>query len=350
MAKVVKKNKKNIKNNKNLNNEKFSFDNEIVIGVTKIPETKKVEKNSKDLKKKNNKTKVQKEKTVKEKKAEKRKENIKKTKAVKVKNNVKQVKNEEKIEKEYKKVKNKRPLNMKLIKYIIIAILFVILIICAMFSPLFNIKTILTEGNETITEEKIISLSQIKTEENIFKINKGKTEKLIKENPYIESVQIDRKLPSTVILKIEERKPAYILELAGNYVYLDKQGYILQISQEKLELPILQGAETIAENLVEGNRLIKEDLEKLSLVLKIMEAAQINQIDNLITRIDMENKEDFKLIFETEAKTAYIGDTTNLITKIPTIKLILEEEQGKAGEIFVNMDLNSEYPIFRQSV
>lgn len=339
--------KKIVKKNKNQNNEKFSFDNEIVIGVTKIEKTKNVKKKNKtDAKKKNN-NKVRKENNEKNKKN--KQANVKK-KIEKNKISKNKIKEDNNIDNEYKKVKNKRKLNVKLIKYLIIAILFIILIICAMFSPLFNIKNIIVEQNEKISKEEIISLSQIKTEENIFKLSKNKIEKQIKQNPYIESVKIERRLPSTLVIKIEERKPTYLLEFAGSYVYLSKQGYILEINEEKLELPIIQGAETSAESFSQGNRLIKEDLEKLSIVLKIMEVAQVNEIENLITRIDIENEKDIKLIFETEGKTAYIGDATNLITKIPTIKLILEDAKGKEGEILVNMDLNNEYPIFRQSV
>lgn len=364
--KVVKKSKKNIKNE---SNEKFSFDNEIVIGVTKMPETKKVEKKNKtdlkkhknDIKKKNN-NKVKKEnvQNIENNKNIKKKKQVNTNKVVKN-NNIQSKKNQSKeiqnkikeeniIDREYKKVKNKRKLNTKLIKYIFIVILFIVLVICAMFSPLFNIKNIIIEENEKISKEEIISLSKLQVEENIFKLSKNKIEKQIKQNPYIESIKIERKLPSTVVIKVEERKQAYLLEYAGSYVYIDKQGYMLEINTEKLELPIIQGAETLPETFIEGNRLINEDLEKLEMVYKIMEVAQVNQIANLITRIDIEDEKDLKLIFETEGKTAYIGDITNLITKIPTIKLILEEEKGKTGEIFVNMDLNNEYPMFRQSV
>ena len=99
-----------------------------------------------------------------------------------------------------------------------------------------------------------------------------------------------------------------------------------------------------------GKRLQTEDLEKLPILAKVMELAQTNEIESLITRIDIADKENIKLIFETEEKIAYIGDGSNLITKILNIKVILEKEQGKAGEIFVNMDLNKEDPMFRERV
>ena len=238
----------------------------------------------------------------------------------------------------------------KIIKFGAIASLLIMIIICAMFSPLFKIKTIEVEGNKIVTDNEIISLSQIQLENNLFKFSKNKTIKQIKENAYIEDVNITRKLPSTVNIKIEERKPAYLIEYAGSYVYIDIKGYMLQISEEKIELPILQGAVTNTEDFAVGNRLCSEDLEKLSVAYKIIELSRDNEINSLITGIDIENKLNYKLIFEKEQKTAYLGDKTNLNTKILMIKSILEKEQGKAGDILVNMDLNNENPIFRERV
>ena len=346
-----KKNKKNVKENKEKNNELFSFDNEIVIGVTKKQEPKKqVEKNSKN---KNAKKKNAKNKNIKKKEPSKvvPKEQVKKnqTKKSSSKNNNKKQIPKELTKEQEKRNKKKRKI-VGIIKYGVLAVLFITLIICAMFSPLFNIKTIEVEGNEIISVNEIISLSQIQIDENTFKLNKRKIIKQIKENAYIDEVVITRKLPSNIIIKIEERKPAYLLEYAGSYIYLDKQGYMLEINTEKLELPILQGAATETSDFVVGNRVCTEDLEKLSSLIRIMEIAKLNEISSLITRIDIENKQNIKLIFETKDKIAYLGDGTNLINKIPLVKKILEENESKAGEIFVNMDLNKENPIFRERV
>lgn len=336
-----KKDKKKIDENKEKNNELFSFDNEIVIGVTKKQEPKKqVEKKSKNnnVKKKNPSKKIAKTQV-----------NNKTNKKSSSKNNNKnQVKRT--VGKDTKNLSKKKRKITHIIKYGTLTILFISVVLCAMFSPLFNIKVIDVEGNEQISKNEIISLSQIQIGENTFKLSKNKIINQIKENAYIDEVIIKRKLPSNIVITIEERKPAYLLEYANGYIYLDKQGYMLEINSEKLDLPILQGASTETSNFVVGNRLCMEDLEILSTLIKVMELAKVNELSSLITRIDIENKQNIKLIFETKDKIAYLGDGTNLIDKIPLIKKILEDNESKAGEIFVNMDLNKENPIFRERV
>ena len=340
MAKISNE-KKKVKNKNKVNHKKtleeneielgkdlFSFDDEMVIGVNKKREEntpKKKKNNTKNNSKKN-----------------KKKKNNKKAKNKKT----KRMLTDEEIEIQ----RIKRMKKLKIAKYLMLIALFITLIVVTMFSPLFNIKSIVVTGNNKITQNEIISLSQVQLEENTYKINKYKVKQRIKENAYIEDVTIKRKLPSELQISIVERQVAFMIEYGASFVYIDNQGYILEISENKLELPILQGIQTESAQFEAGKRLENEDLQKMNTVLKIMEIAKNNDISNIITRIDIEDEENYKIIFETKEKTAYLGDNSNLNTKILTIKAILEKNEGIAGEIFVNMDLNTNYPIFRERV
>lgn len=312
--------------------DKFCFDNEIIIGVTRKQEPAKNKKEKKKVEKTKNKG------------TTKRKQS-KKANKKSIAKNTKNIAPEQQ-----EKIMQKRKKKQKAIKWILILALLIVAILCAMFSPLFNIKKIEVQGNEIISKNEIISLSQIQLEENTFKLNKSQIKKQIKENAYIQSVIIVRNLPSEIVIKVEERKPAYLLEYAGSYVVIDKQGYMLEIKNEKMNLPVIQGAVTSTEEFKVGNRLCTEDLEKLAEILRIVEIAQVNDIYTIITGIDIENAENIKLIFESEDKVAYLGDSSNMNTKILMIKSIIEKEKGNPGEIFLNFDLNKKNPIFRERV
>lgn len=317
-----KKKTNNSKTNKNEKEQLFDFNNEIVIGISKQEETK------------NN---------------PKKKVNSKKKKAKKRTNTKKQ--NKKPISKKEEQIKKqKRIKSFRIIKYTFLLVLILTAIIATMTSPLFNIKKITVVGNEKITSDEIISLSQINIEENTYKTNMKKAKSKILENPYIKNVEIKRKLPSNVEIIVQERKTTFMIEYGNSYVYINNQGYMLEVSTEKLEVPILQGAETITEDFIPGNRLCAEDLEKMSTVIKIMEISTSNEISSLVTRIDIQSSQNYKILFETEQKVAYIGDASDLNTKILNIKSILERESGIRGEIFVNMDLKTNDATFRQTV
>lgn len=359
--------KKKVDKVKTEQNDKFSFDNEIVIGVTRKEEPKKqvAKKKSNNKNNKKNNTKKSNNKKIYNAKNKNSNSDImnstnNKTNNIKAKNINKKKASKKTIAKkpinnnitpeQQEKIIKKRNRNKRIIKISLLFILFVIVILCAMFSPLFNIKAIEVNGNKIVTKNEIISLSKIQIEENSFKLSKSKIKKQIKENAYIQDVKITKKLPSTILIEIEEREPAYLLEYAGSYVVIDKQGYMLEIKTEKISLPVIQGEVTETSNFMVGNRLCTEDLERLAIISKIIELAKVNDIYTIITGIDISNKENIKLIFETEAKVAYLGDSTNMNTKILMIKSILEKEEGKPGEIFLNFDLNKKNPIFRERV
>lgn len=250
-----------------------------------------------------------------------------------------------------KKRKRKNPI-LFLIKWTSVILLLIGTIIFILTTPMFNIKNINISGIEHLTEEQVISLSELNKNENLFKNSKSKITSNIKQNPYVESVIIKRKLPDTIDIQIKERKRSYMLKFVNGYVYIDTQGYILEILEEKLKLPIISGYKTEEDKISEGNRLITEDLENLNNVLKITNSLEeIDVAKEIITNIDISNKEDYTVYLESEKKTIHFGDASNLSNKILYVKAMIDSEKDIEGEIFVNGDLNNKFrPFFREKV
>lgn len=223
-------------------------------------------------------------------------------------------------------------------------------IVFALLSPMFNIQNIEVVGNKHVSKEELVSLSGIKIDDNIFKVKNIKTGENIRQNAYVNEVKIHKILPNKIQIEITERQPSYMLEYGNGYVYINNQGYMLEISSIKKELPILIGATTSKEDYKEGNRLNEEDLIKLGTVIKVMNAAQTNEIAKLITKIDISNSNNYVLYFETERKVAYLGDCSNLETRMLFLVGILNKEKENPGEIFINMNLNKDDAYFRESV
>ena len=235
----------------------------------------------------------------------------------------------------------------KKIKIFLILILLIIAIIFVLSSSLFNIKSINVLNNNILSNEDIISLSNINIGQNIFKINKNASIDHLKENAYIEEVNISRKLPNTLEINIKERKRKYMLQFADSYVYINNQGYMLELSTEKLDLPIITGFKTDLSNVKPGERLEVDDLKKLDMVIKIVETANVNNIGNLITKVEVSDEKNYVVELGTENKRAYLGDCSNLNTRMLNLQTIVEQEKGNAGTAYINMDLNVGKAYFR---
>lgn len=156
-------------------------------------------------------------------------------------------------------------------------------------------------------------------------------------------------MPNKINIVVEERYTTYMLEYGNSYVYINNQGYILEISEQKLQVPIIIGTVTKEDELVAGKRLCQEDLEKLEVVLKIMESANSNGIGETITKIDISNSQNYKLILEGEEKIVHLGDATDISDRMIMLKAILEKEKGNAGEILQDVSDKTKY-IFRENV
>lgn len=319
---------KKAKNNNYKRNEPINLDNEIIIGLPNLDKriyqdkdiTKKCNPNKKDISKNNN---------------------------MKTGRKNKKVKKRRKLSE--KQVK-RRKFILKIIKWISLSLIIIGIIICIMLSPIFNIKNINVKNNITISYEQIVSLSGVKINDNTFKYSKNNIKDNIKENAYIEDVKVKRLLPDVLEIEVKERTAKLMLLFGNAYVYINSQGYILEISDQNINLPIIKGYKTEEKDIIEGKRLCNEDLEKLSVLLKIIELAQSEQILDKITGIDIDDDNDYKIIMEKDQKIVHLGNCSMLEERMLWVTTILNEIQELPGEIFVNMNLNSERPFFRERV
>ena len=324
-----KSNKKTNSNETRQNDDSFSFDNEIVIGINQNAKKEKNNRNKNNInnKKERNYTKGKYSKDIK--KNEKNKRNIK-------------------IINNNQKRQSKRIVKKIIVSFFGIIAIIIAIVVFALVAPIFNITQIDVTGTNHVSKENVINLSGIKTGENIFKINK-KNINSIKENSYIDSAEFKRKLPSTVQINITERIIKYQINVINSYIYIDKNGYILENSTVKKEVPIIVGLKIDANKLLDLKRLDTDNLKEINNINKIADAAKSIEIENIISTINIENKEEYIIYIESQNKKIYIGDAENLTNKMLYVKKILENEKDKTGSIFVNGDISGGFrPFFRE--
>lgn len=316
----VKANKRKAEEITRIGNEQINLNDEVIIGLNQS-------KNNKKIKAKN------------------RSKTSKKVKQSKKNSQNKQVGSKKKMN----PIKKKKI--MLIIKLFIILGFIVAGLAFLLKSSIFNISKIdvKIQNNKVLTDADIKNLSKIEIGQNIYSINKKEIITNIKNNSYVESVKVKRSLPNTVEIKIDERSVKYQLKTDDGYIYIDERGYILEKNNEKDDCMVITGYSTT--DLLEGNKLNDEDVEKLKYVENILQEAEYSNILNNITSVDIKNKNDYKIYFDDLKKMAHLGDTSFLNEKMTYVKKILEVEHDYEGEIFVNVDLNNgEYPHFREKV
>lgn len=250
-----------------------------------------------------------------------------------------------------KKQTAKKNKNVKLRRYLVITlgltIILSTIVTLVLISDLFNLKQITVKNNSKVSTQEILQISGLVIDNNMFRIPTRIIKKNIKTNPYIENVEITKKLDGEVIIDVEERTPTYMLQSETGYAYINNQGYILEISRIPLTLPSIKGFST--QEIKAGNRIAVEDLKKLDTVIQIMETAESNGIKEKITSIDISDENNFILEIPTENKRIQFGDASNINVKMLWIVKLIDKEKGKEGDIILNVsDIKKVY--FREKV
>lgn len=271
----------------------------------------------------------------------------KKKKATQKKVASKKTKEKDKKNKPKKKQEKK---NRKTFTLILVLLLFICGLVFLLFSTLFKIQKIEIKNNSRVSKEEIEELGNFDSYRNIFWANDLTVSKDLKQNPYIEDVSIHKRFPNTIVVEVKERIPRYMLQIADSYAYINNQGYLLEISTENIGLPIILGFKTDLSNAKAGQRLDVEDLKRMDTIIKIVETAAVHNIDGLITKIDISDEKNYTLILETEGKTVYLGEANDLNTRMIYLSGILSREKGISGEIFLDMNLNTEDAFFREKI
>lgn len=253
-----------------------------------------------------------------------------------------------KIKKKDKDIRTSRTIREKgkvsLLKRIFILILVVIAIWGILHTKLFSVKNIVVLNNNHLTKEEIISISGINQGDNIYKRSVKEIKKALFENAYIEDVTIKKKLPNTIEIDITERNINYMIQFSDTYVYLSNQGYMLEQTSEKANVPIIVGLSTDQNSVVIGGRLNNEDLSKMNRIIKICELAKVNELSEFISKIDISNEKNYVVEMESRGKVINFGDCSNysdLNTKMLYLTSILAVTDNSKEEIFLNVDLNT---------
>ena len=107
----------------------------------------------------------------------------------------------------------------------------------------FKVETVKVEGATRYTAEEIIAGMNVKQGDNLYLWNKVKeSDMLLEKFPYLQTVQMRRRLPDTVEITVTECSAVVAVPYSGGYLYVSAQGKALEQSANDGGLPVVVGA------------------------------------------------------------------------------------------------------------
>lgn len=172
----------------------------------------------------------------------------------------------------------------RMLKRIVLVIPLLILCFFVMKNKYFNISSITVEGNVQIEAKKVIEDSGLKAGDNIFFFNKRKIVKKMEENPLYKEIDIDRRLPNKIHIKIKERNGKYVLSYGEKFVLVDDEGVVLGIEKDRTKVSEIRGS--VIKNMEKGEKIEVKDEEQFKNSLNLLHEAEKADLFFMSLKID----------------------------------------------------------------
>ena len=225
------------------------------------------------------------------------------------------------------KPKKKKRTGLLKAAVLILAVLSFLLVI--LYLPVWRVKEVIVQGNKIVAREQIIEQAGISFDENIFFVNSGEVRRSIKEIPQIKKTDVFAKIPSSIVIRVEERKPFAVFIVDGSYYIADNEGVILNREQGvkgALDLPTVVGlskgqlvsenriAPSLVEALAKSYKLLSQLMPPNSFAVEMKQAADINILINDIIKVK-------------------IGEPLDIDKKLFVLRLLFERAGDKRSRI-----------------
>lgn len=130
-------------------------------------------------------------------------------------------------------------------------------------SSLLELRRVEVAGNSEVSKEEVVSETGLRRGVHLLSVDTGAVAGRVRSNPWIDDVRVERILPSTIRISVNERTPvALITAITGTYL-IDGNGVVLEQGQRDLLL-----IEDVTPEVVEPGTTL--DLPQLQHVFEIL--------------------------------------------------------------------------------
>lgn len=164
------------------------------------------------------------------------------------------------------------------------------LVICgaivAALTLFFRVNTVVVSGQQRYTQQQILDASGIQTGDNLFLLNKyDVANQIIGELPYIETIRINRKLPDTLLVEVQECSAVLAVVQENNAWLVSPTGKIVdrKAAAAADQYPIIDGctllSPSVGSSLALGTKYARKQESLLSLLGQLDQEGLMDQVD-----------------------------------------------------------------------
>lgn len=225
----------------------------------------------------------------------------------------------------YYAAKRKRRKAKKRRIYFTLSLFCILTFVVLSLTVFFNIRSFRVQGNTSYSTEQIIAATGLKEGDNLFRLNKFKiADSMLEKLPYLGSVEIYRKLPTTLCIDVQETKARLVAYSGGKYVLMDEHLKVLEIKEELPEgLTYLVGL-TLIEPTV--GKTAAAEKENHTVLLDTLIDALYERFDpEKISAIDLTEVYSLRVYYDQHRVKILLGNSDQLNDKLQMAQNAIEQ-------------------------
>lgn len=197
----------------------------------------------------------------------------------------------------------------------------------------FNIETIEVNGNEILTDEKIIEASEIDIGQNIFLLDTNEARFNISKILSANEIYIQKVLPNKIIISIEENSPLAVINYNKNLNYIDDKGVLMEVSEElgNNDTPLITGFESYEIKNI-GEPIVVKPEYKFQQIVDMLKLFESNDLLNKLSQISLAEDNSYKIISK-NGVVFTVKDFSNLKEFFDYVSTVIENGES-------NLDIN----------
>lgn len=243
-----------------------------------------------------------------------------------------------------KRLKRKRAIRKAIFSFVLLLVVGIIGLALAV-TVFFKIDTIKAKGSKAYPQKIILQNCGVETGDSLLLSSEEQiAETLMNSLPFVGSVTIERKLPSTLIINITDTYTAAAISNKGNFILINEDGKVLDSDANILSegIPVVKGVET--ESFKESETITFKTKENGDILIELLKAVTKAGVSGL-TEIDVTDTSDIFMIYNDRIKIL-VGSSLNLETKILRAAAAIERENEINQYEIGILDLRTEPKVY----
>lgn len=230
--------------------------------------------------------------------------------------------------------KRKRRKRRLIATFIISTVMLLAVLAALSLTVFFKIEYIEVTGSAIYSSESLSKTSGVALGDNLWTVSRADIEERLKAKmPYVESVSLERKIPSTLIITVTDAEEFTCYDQSDGYFTVSKSGWVLKKTEEPPQgLVVIKGAEVECEV---GSGAVFKKAEQMELVNMLTGLCEENKVP--VTLVDVSDNLSLKLMIG-DRMAIKLGTVNFAEEKIKHLASMLDEiPENLGGNINLSM-------------